>query len=100
MGYQLGMIDTRGEGVKGLQAIRYEIDYEHLKDELVTSKKTERRFNHVKNIANKYRLELTDEEFKGFYKLWVYEKDIRWMMHKMSVYNVSFIDVLITYITI
>lgn len=79
--------------------IKYEIKYENLADELITDKDSERTFNYVRNAANKYRLELTEEEFTGFFELWKYEKDIRWMMHKMSAYNSSFPKALITYIT-
>lgn len=79
--------------------MKYAIEYEHLKDELVTSEKTERNFNKVKESANKYSLELTDEEFKRFLKLRKSDKDIDWLMNQMSVYKLTFTDALINYIT-
>ena len=78
--------------------MEYAIEYEHLKDELVTSFEWERHFNKVKDSANEYHLELSDEEFKGFLKLHLRDKDVGWLMHKMSVYKLSFTDTLITYI--
>lgn len=79
--------------------MKYAIEYEHLKDELVTNDKTQWHFNKVKESANRYSLELTDEEFKGFLKLHTSDKDIDWLMHKMSVYRLSFTDALISYVT-
>jgi hypothetical protein len=79
--------------------MKYAIEYEHLKDELVTSDKTKWHFNEVKDSANKYNLELSDEDFKRFLKLEVSNKDINWLMHKMSAYKMSLTDVLISYIT-
>jgi len=80
-------------------AMEYAIDYEHLEDELVASFEWERHFNKVKDSANENSLELSDEEFKGFLKLQSRDKDIKWMMHKMSAYKLSFMDALIAYIT-
>ncbi|GAA0347732.1 hypothetical protein GCM10008931_43780 [Oceanobacillus oncorhynchi subsp. oncorhynchi] len=79
--------------------MKYAIEYEHLKDELVTSDKAKWHFDKVKNSANEYSLELSDEEFKRFLKLQKSEKDIGWLMHKMSVYKLSFTDALISYIS-
>ena len=77
----------------------YAIEYEHLKDDLIKDHMTRYNFNQVKEVANKYSLELSDEEFNGFFKLQRDGKDIVWIMHKMRVYNLSFTDALITYIT-
>ena len=77
----------------------YAIEYEHLKDELITDGKTEWLFNRVKNNANKYKMELTDEDFKRFYKLEKADKDTSWLMGKMSNYDLSITDALILYIT-
>lgn len=82
-----------------MNLMEYAIQYEHLKEELVTDNKTEWHFNKVKQSANKYRLELTDEEFKGFLKLHKSNKDINWFMHLMSTYKTSFTEALINYIT-
>jgi hypothetical protein len=79
--------------------MKYVIEYEHLNDELVKNDKTHFHFNKVKDSANKYRLELSDEEFKQFLKLQMSDKDVNWLMHKMSVYKLSFTDALISYIT-
>jgi len=78
--------------------MKYAIEYEHLKDELVTSFEWERPFNKVKEAANENHLELSDEEFKGFFKLQLRDRDVDWMMHKMSVHKLSFADALILYI--
>jgi hypothetical protein len=79
--------------------VEYAIQYEHLKDELVSDSKTEFHFNKVKDNANKYRLDLSDEEFDYFLKLQKSDKDVAWIMRLMSVYKVSFTDALISYIT-
>lgn len=82
-----------------MSVVEYVIEYEHLKDELVTNEKARWNFNQAKDSANKYRLELSDEDFKRFLKLQNANKDVGWIMHKMSVYKLSFTDALITYIT-
>lgn len=79
--------------------MEYAIEYENLVDELVTNGQTQWHFNKVKDTANKYRLELTEDEFKGFFKLHTSDKDVNWIMHKMSAYGLSFTDALISYIT-
>ena len=56
--------------------MKYIIQYEHIKDDLVTSEKSEFLFNHVKEHANKYKLELSDEDFKRFFKLKESDVDI------------------------
>jgi len=78
--------------------MKYAIEYEHLKDELVTRDEIEWHFNKIKDSANENSLELSDEEFNGFLKLQLRDKDIEWMMHKMSVHKLSFTDALIIYI--
>ncbi|GAB6989454.1 hypothetical protein [Paenibacillus pini] len=78
--------------------MKYEIEYEHLIDELVTNEETQWHFKRVKESANKYSLELSDEDFKGFLKLHTSDKDIDWLMLKMSAYRLSFSDVLVCYI--
>lgn len=77
----------------------YAIEYEHLKDELVKNSNTEWIFNKVKNSANKYKLELSDEDFNNLFKLQKADKDIEWVMHQMSVYKQTLTDALISYIT-
>lgn len=79
--------------------MRYVIEYEHLKDELVINDRTQWHFNKVKQSANKYRLELTDDEFKGFLRISLSDKDMDWLMHKMSAYKLTFVEALVTYIT-
>ena len=78
--------------------MEYAIQYEHLVEELVKDERTRWHFKQVREGANAYSLELTDEEFKGFFKLELEDNDVNWMMHKMSVYKVSFVDTLIAYI--
>lgn len=79
--------------------MKYAIEYEHLKDELVTDTTTERHFNRVKGIANCYKIELSDEDFKRLLKLDIADKDTDWFIHKMSAYKLSLTDALISYIT-
>ncbi|AMQ66546.1 hypothetical protein BH753_gp064 [Bacillus phage Shbh1] len=79
--------------------MEYVIEYEHLKDEFVTNDKTKQLFHKVKDSANKHRLELSDEDFKRFFKLKESDKDLDWLMHRMSVYKLSLTDALISYIT-
>lgn len=79
--------------------MRYVIEYEHLKDDLVTDELTQWQFDKVKESANKYKLELTDAEFNQFLKLRKADKDIDWLMHKMGAYRLTFTDALISYIT-
>jgi hypothetical protein len=81
-----------------VKVVKYVIEYEHLQDELVTNEKSRWYFNKVKDEANKYKLELSDEDFKRFLKLKVSDKDTGWVMHKMSAYEMSLTDALITYI--
>lgn len=77
--------------------MKYDIQYEHLEDELVTDSSTFFCFKNVRNSANKHRLELSDDDFKRFFKLSMRGKDIDWLMLCMSDYNVSLIDALISY---
>lgn len=79
--------------------MKYAIEYEHLKDDLVNNDLTEWHFKKVKDTANKLRLELSDEDFLRFFKLHKADKDISWLMHKMSAYKLSLTDALISYIT-
>nr|WP_145401765.1 hypothetical protein [Paenibacillus xylanexedens] len=76
----------------------YAIEYEHLTDELIKNEKTQWHFNEVKNHANEYKLELSDDEFKGFLKLSLKDKDIGWLMNQMR-YKRTFTEALISYIT-
>lgn len=79
--------------------MKYAIEYEHLYEELVIDKDTKWNFNKVKDTANNNRLELSDEDFKRLFKLQRNDKDIGWLMNKMSAYKMSLTDVLISYIT-
>ncbi|WP_432702453.1 hypothetical protein [Lysinibacillus sphaericus] len=75
------------------------INYTRLKLELATDDKKDWCFDQVKKSAENYGLNLSEEDFKRFFKLKVYDKDVDWMMHKMSACNKTFIDTLVTYIT-
>lgn len=79
--------------------MKYEIPYEHLEDELVTNENTHWHFKKVRENANNYKLELSDDDFNRFFKLSMRDKDINWLMHKMSAYNLSLVDALVSYIT-
>lgn len=79
--------------------MKYAIEYEHLKEELVTNESSQWCFDEVKDLANKHKLELSDYEFEGFIKLRKAGADVNWLMHKMGTYNNSFSDALISYIS-
>ncbi|MHC2451267.1 hypothetical protein ACUXP3_001868 [Bacillus altitudinis] len=79
--------------------MKYEIPYDHLKDELATSAKLRWHFEKVRDCANKHRLELSDEDFERFYKLHVSSRDIDWIMRLMSNRDRSFLDALVAYVT-
>ncbi|KEP26592.1 hypothetical protein BA70_18545 [Bacillus zhangzhouensis] len=87
--------------------MKYAIPYDHLEEELVTEgtmytlelSKLLFHFKKVKESANKYRLELSDEDFKRFFRLHVSGVDIDWIMHIISTYEKSFTDTLVQYIT-
>lgn len=79
--------------------MKYDISYEHLEDEFVDKENEQWHFKKVRENANKYKLELTDDDFRRFFKLSLKETDIGWLMHKMSAYNLSLIDALVLYIT-
>jgi hypothetical protein len=78
--------------------MKYAIQYEHLKDELAKNSKLGWHFNKVKDSANEFSLELSDEDFKRFFQLHAADIDITWLMHKMSSYKLSLTDALIGYI--
>lgn len=88
--------------------MKYAIPYDHLKEDLVTEgteyilelSRLLFHFNKVKESANKYRLELSDEDFKRFFRLHVSGVDINWIMYIMSTYEKSFTDTLVQYITL
>ncbi|WHF25266.1 hypothetical protein QJS65_10435 [Bacillus altitudinis] len=87
--------------------MKYDIPYDHLEEELVTENtmytlelsKLLFHFRKVKESANKYRLELSDEDFESFFRLHVSGVDIDWIMHIMSTYENSITDTLVQYIT-
>ena len=82
--------------------MKYAIEYEHIKEEFIMTNEygidIEWHFNKIKDSANEHSLELSDEEFNGFLKLQSRDKDIEWMMRKMSVHELSFTEALIIYI--
>lgn len=79
--------------------MNYAITYEQLEDELIKDKVTRWHFNNVKNKANENRLELSDDDFKRLFKIDVKDKDINWIMLKMSAYKLNLVDALVSYIT-
>ncbi|MDC6267738.1 hypothetical protein [Lysinibacillus fusiformis] len=76
-----------------------EIDYARLKSELATDENKDWCFDQVKKSAEKYGLNVSEEDFKRFFKLQVGHKDIDWMMRHMAAYKKTLIDTLVTYIT-
>lgn len=76
-----------------------EIDYTRLKSELATNEDKDWCFSQVQKSAEKYGLNLNEEDFKRFFKLKVDDKDVDWMMHQMNAYNKTFVDTLVAYIT-
>lgn len=79
--------------------MKYDIKYENLRDELVTSKSSDWHFSNVVDSANKYKLELSEEDFKYLLQMETLDKDIGWVMHKMSVYKTTLTSALISYIS-
>lgn len=82
--------------------MEYKIKYEHIHSEYVDENepRTKFLFNEVVKSANKYKLELSDEDFYRFIKLENKSKDINWIMHQMSLgKGRSLTDALVTYIT-
>lgn len=59
----------------------------------------QRDYEKVKESITKYSLELSEEDFNRFINLQSRGKDIEWIMHKMSEFNMSLTDALILYIT-
>ena len=49
--------------------MQYKIDYKLLSDELIVNEKTKDLFNFVRDSANEHSLELSNEEFKSFFRL-------------------------------
>ena len=87
--------------------MKYDIRYEHLFDDYCKNPEGEYpwyndkkvyHFKTVVNNANKYKLELSDEDFKLFFEL-SYRCDISWIMHQMTAYKLSFKEALVSYIT-
>lgn len=79
--------------------MKYVISYEHLEDDFITNEETKYHFKKVRESANNYKLELSDEDFKRFFYLSMRDEDIKWLMHQMSAYKLSLVDALISYIT-
>lgn len=79
--------------------IKYAIEYEHLADELIVNEDSKWHFEQVKKCANKYKIELSDEDFKQLFKIQRADKDMEWIIHQMSVYKLTLVDALVSYIT-
>lgn len=77
--------------------MKYDIQYENVKDEI--DGKDLYWFSKVKDSANKYKVELSDEDFTRLLKLAKNDKDYDWILHKMGVYKSTLVDTLISYIT-
>ncbi|MCY7542422.1 hypothetical protein ACTHPT_14565 [Bacillus altitudinis] len=79
--------------------MKYVIPYDHIEDELKTDERMKQLFHEVKDLANKYKLELLDSEFYGFLKLRKWGADVNWIMRQMEGNNKSFTGALVAYIT-
>lgn len=75
--------------------IQFNITYEHLWDEL----ENDHNFRSLAVKANKARVELSDEDFKRLYKLEKRDKDTKWILNQMGMYNQSLVDALVGYIS-
>lgn len=78
--------------------IKYDIQYEWLKDELVISESTESAFNRLVKIANNVKIELSDEDFMKLLKIELHKNDSIWFICRMKHYEKSLNDCLLSYI--
>ncbi len=79
-----------------MDKLKFAIEYEHLKDEY----DSKWHFKRIVELANKYELELSDEDFERFYKLERNGKDVSWLMHCMTISETgTLIDALVSMIT-
>ena len=72
----------------------YDIKYEWLSDDLPN----DYYFKSLVKKANKYELELSDEDFKMLYEIEKSEKDIEWILNKMSMYGKTLKESMLSYI--
>ncbi len=79
--------------------MKYVIEYENLKDELIKDRKTSYIFQHIKECANSNKLELTDKDFERLFVLESRGIDADWIISGMSRYNKELVDMLISYLT-
>ncbi|MCA6607465.1 hypothetical protein [Bacillus safensis] len=79
--------------------MKYDIPYDHIEEEYVIGGKSQWEFGKVRDCANKYRLELSDDDFYNFLTLYRKDIDIGWIMYRMSNFNESFLDSLVSYLT-
>lgn len=82
--------------------MKYDVSYDHLKEELydsfcVKNESLDFYFNQLKEYADEYRLELSDEDFENLFRLHVSDKDVKWIMSKMSNYGRSLTSALVSY---
>lgn len=79
--------------------MKYVIPYDHIAEEYVTGGKSQWEFEKVRDCVNKYRLELSDDDFYKFLKLYRRGVGIDWIMYRMRELNESFLDALVSYVT-
>lgn len=79
--------------------MKYVIPYDHIAEEYVIDGKSQWEFEKVRDCANKNRLELSEDDFYKFLTLYRKDIDIDWIMYRMSNFNKSFLDSLVSYIT-
>lgn len=76
--------------------MKYEIDYQPVKDGLTDDDIWD--FNKVRDYANEYELELSDDDFMRFLKIHKSDGDVGFLMNQMSTYNQTLTDALVTYV--
>jgi hypothetical protein len=72
----------------------YDIKYDWLSDDLPN----DYYFKSLVKKANKYKLELCDDDFKMLYEVEKSEKDVDWILNQMSNYKKTLKKAMLSYI--
>lgn len=72
----------------------YDIKYDWLSDDLPN----DYHFKSLVKKANNNELELCDEDFKMLYEIEKSEKDVDWILNKMSMYGKTLKEAMLSYI--
>lgn len=89
-----------------MKKLTYNIDYSHLKQELgienlpysFENNAKDYAFKKVKEYADNFEMELSDEEFMLLYKIKLDGKDAEWIMCRMKNDNERLASALVSYI--